>query len=290
MAKIKMTAGDRVFEITLYAFMIIFCITTLYPFYTIIINSLLSSEVPLNQLYIIPPKINLNAYIRVLSDESIGIGFKNAVFRTVLGTLLTVIVTMAFAYPLSKKYFPHRNFWTAVIVFTMYFNGGMIPDYLLVKQLGIYNTIWALVLPRLVSVFHLLIVRNFIMSIPESLEESAKIDGANEIVILLRIILPLSMPIIATLTLWTAVWHWNEWFSALIYIQDPRKQVIQNIMRNIVMEGMSSLINEVNAETVVKPENVKAATIVITTLPIIITYPFAQKYFVKGVMIGSVIG
>lgn len=288
MPKIKMALGDKIFEVMLYMFLIAFSITTLYPFFYVLMGSLASNEVPMTNLYFIPQKMSLEGYIKVLSDENIGLGFKNAVIRTVTGTILVVIVTTAFAYPLSKKYFPHRKFWTAVVVFTMYFHGGMIPDYLLVKQLGIYNTMWALILPHLMSIFHLLIVRNFFMTIPESLEESAMIDGANEIVVLVRIIIPLSLPIIATLTLWSAVWHWNEWFMALIYIQDAKKQVIQNIMRNIVMEGMSPMISEANPDKVVSHENVKAATIMITTLPIVIVYPFVQKYFVKGVMIGSV--
>jgi len=197
------------------------------------------------------------------------------------------------AYPLSKKHFPHRGFWTGFIVFTMFFSGGLIPTYMVVKGLGLLNTVWALILPGLVPAYNMIIVRNYFMSISPSLEESAKLDGANDFTILLRIILPVSMPIIATVTLWTIVGHWNSWFDSMIYSQNARKQVLQVVLRRIVLEGSNEVVN-MNAGmddmSSVSPDNIKAATIMVATFPILMVYPFIQKYFVKGIMVGSLKG
>jgi putative aldouronate transport system permease protein len=217
----------------------------------------------------------------------------NTVIRTVLGTALSLTFTIFAAYALSKRYFPHRTFWTAFIVFTMFFSGGLIPSYLLVKSLGLINSMWALVLPGLISAFSLIIARNFFMALPESLEESARIDGANDIRILFSIIVPISMPIIATLTLWMAVQHWNAWFDSLIYMTDSHKQVLQVVMRRIVLQGTKDMMDVNNFDDrslVANPEMIKAATIMVTVMPIIMFYPFLQKYFVKGVLVGSLKG
>jgi putative aldouronate transport system permease protein len=288
---IKPTAGERVFEWILYIFMAIVIFATLYPFWYLLSLSFTSSLVPSTEIHLIPPVFDFMPYKKALADSMMYKSFFNTVYRTLFGTVLTVAVTVLLAYPLSKKYLPNRVFWTGFIVFTMYFEGGMIPSYLQVKYLGILNSIWALTLPVLVNSFNLLIVRNFFMSIPESLEESARIDGASDYLILFRIILPLSMPIIATLILWTAVGHWNAWFDALIYITSDSKQVMQNIMRRIVMDNAGTgVAGTDDMSNLVNPENLKAATIMITTLPIILVYPFLQKYFVKGVLVGSVKG
>jgi putative aldouronate transport system permease protein len=175
----------------------------------------------------------------------------------------------------------------------MFFSGGLIPIYLLVKSLGLINSMWALVLPGLISAFSLIIARNFFMALPESLEESARIDGANDIRILFSIIVPISMPIIATLTLWMAVQHWNAWFDSLIYMTDSHKQVLQVVMRRIVLQGTKDMMDVNNFDDrslVANPEMIKAATIMVTVMPIIMFYPFLQKYFVKGVLVGSLKG
>ncbi|TCL68569.1 carbohydrate ABC transporter membrane protein 2 (CUT1 family) [Hydrogenispora ethanolica] len=290
----RASAVERLVTGGIYALMFLICVVTLYPFLYILSTSLASSNVPLTQIQLIPPEISLESYRRVLEYPLIGIGYCNTIVRTVLGTFLSVLVTLMMAYPLSKKYFPHRTFWTGLVVFTMFFSGGIIPNYILVRSLGLMNTVWALVLPELVSAFNLVIVRNFMMSLPDSLEESAKIDGANDITILFRIVLPICKPIIATIALWVAVWHWNSWFDSLIYATRAENQVVQLVMRRIVLEGSQnsmSLSAQMNRQNeIVTPENLKAATIMVTTIPILLVYPFVQKYFVKGIMIGSLKG
>ncbi|MDU5144849.1 MAG: carbohydrate ABC transporter permease [Paenibacillus dendritiformis] len=202
---------------------------------------------------------------------------------------------MMCAYPLSKKYLPHRNLFTAFIVFTMFFSGGLIPNYLLIKELGLLDSRWSLILPGLIAAFTMIIVRNYFMSLPEEVEESARIDGANDMRILFSIVLPMSMPIIATISLWYAVAHWNAWFDSLLYISDPNKAVLGNVLRKIVIEGSSQFqqfdqgFNQ-NGQTAVTPDIIKAATIMVATVPIICVYPFVQKYFVKGVIVGSLKG
>jgi putative aldouronate transport system permease protein len=254
--------------------------------------SLSPADVSFSQIRIIPEKISLINYEQVLGYDHVLIGFWNSLKRTVLGTFLNVAVTIAAAYVLAKKYFPHRSFWTKFIVFTMFFSGGMIPSYLLVRDLGLMNTSWALILPVLVNPFQLIIARNFMQSLPVELEESAKIDGANDIYILWKVIVPLSMPIIATLGLWNAVFHWNSWFDSLIYMTDANKEVLQMVMRRIVLDGQMQVMSTVLPEdqNKVNTETIKAATIMVTTIPIIIIYPFLQKYFVKGMLLGSVKG
>jgi putative aldouronate transport system permease protein len=199
------------------------------------------------------------------------------------------------AYALSKKYFPHRTFWTFIIVFTMFFSGGLIPTYLLVKDLGLINRYAAMILPSLVSAFNLVIMRNFFSSIPDDYEESCMIDGANRFVIFFTIIVPLSMPILATVGLWLVVGHWNSWFDVLLYIQDDTKFTLQIILRRIILSGTQQLVDMTTGgvffeETNSSPEGLKAASIYIATIPILCTYPYIQKYFVKGIMIGSLKG
>lgn len=281
------------FDIFNAVFMTALCLLTLYPFVHLLSLSLSPGDLSLTSLHLLPPDITWVNYQKVLTNEYILSGFLNTITRTVLGTALSVCVTVFAAYPLAKRFFPHRTFWTGYIVFTMFFSGGLIPNYLLVKNLGLMNSIWALVLPGLVSAFTLVITRNFMMALPEALEESAKMDGANEIVILFRIIIPLSLPIIATLSLWVAVGHWNAWFDSLIYTSDAHKQVLQVVMRRIVLLGSKDMM-DVNKfddpNLVANPDTIKAATIMVTILPILLMYPFLQKYFVKGVLVGSMKG
>ena len=206
--------------------------------------------------------------------------------------MIALLLGYHYAYALSKRYLPNRNFWTTILIITMFFSGGMVPEFLLIRSLGLRNTIWALVLPGAISAYNITIMRNFLMSLPDSLEESARIDGANDIQILYKIIFPLSLPILATVALWTAVGHWNAWFDSMIYITKPEKQVLQVTLRRIVLEGTNQLVTMYGEEVNQKQtsETIKAAVTMVTTLPILMVYPFIQKYFVKGVMIGSVKG
>lgn len=291
----KKKAMDRwgVFDYVNILLMLLLCIITLYPFLYLLSMSFCAIDGYVTVTNLIPTKISLESYHKVFTNKWIFTGFYNTLLRTGLGTFFGLIMTICCAYPLSKKYFPNRTFWTAFIVFTMYFSGGMIPMYLVVKQLGLMNSIWSLVLPHLINTYNMIIMRNFFMSIPDSLEESARIDGANDIVILAKIILPVSKPIIATVVLWTAVWHWNAWFDSMIYMRDFGHQVLQMVLRKIVIEGSSQAMDfsaATDADMQVTAETVKAATIMVATIPIICFYPFLQKYFVKGVMIGSLKG
>lgn len=288
--KQKWSLPGVAFDVFNHALLILLCISMLYPFLFLFTLSFSSPESSFATIRLLPEKWTLDNYAKVLSNEYVLLGFGNTLLRTVLGTALTLIVTVCTAYPLAKRHFPHRNFWTMFVVFTMFFSGGLIPLYLLVKSLGLMNTTWSLVLPMLIHTFHMIICRNFFMALPESLEESAKIDGANEIVILFRIVIPLSMPILATVVLWTAVWHWNAWFDSLIYITDPTNQVLQVVMRRIVLEGTQQMMDMGDSESVTNPETIKAATVMVTTIPIIMFYPFLQKHFVKGILVGSLKG
>lgn len=288
----RRSKGDIIADAIIALILILVCIATLYPFWHLLTLSFTSGDVPLTRLYLLPPKYTLENYVKVFQDGSILAGFGNTIVRTVLGTVISVCCTILTAYPLSKKYLVHKNFFSSFVVLTMFVSGGTIPSYLVVKSLGLMDSMWALVLPTAISAYNVIIARNFFMGIPESLEESARIDGANDLVILLKIIIPVSLPIIATITLWVAVAHWNAWFDCLIYIQTSSKQVLQVIMRRIILEGTQDMMNPNVEEEVmhVNTETIKATTVIVTTVPIIVVYPFVQKYFVKGVMVGSVKG
>lgn len=268
-------------------------ITTLVPLLQAATISLSPPEV-VNRygFHLFPTKFDFSGYESVFNYSVIWTSYGNTIVRTLLGTAISLVLTFLGAYPLSKRSLPNRKLWTGVIVLTMFFSGGLIPSYLLIKNIGLMNSVWALVLPGAVSAFMLLIVRNFIAGLPESLEESAKIDGANEIVVLFRIVLPLSLPIIATVGLYSGVGHWNAWFDSMIYIQDEGKQVLQMILRRILLEGqdVASESGSGSHAAVVNSETVKMAALIVSILPILLVYPFLQKYFVKGTLMGSVKG
>ncbi|GIO43324.1 carbohydrate ABC transporter permease [Paenibacillus apis] len=288
----KPTIGEHIFQAILVIVISMLCITTIYPFLHITSISLSSpNEASRFGFHLYPRELDFYAWKQVLSQTKIWTGFGNSVFRTIVGTLLTLIAMSLCAYPLSRKYLPHRSFYTMIILFTMFFGGGIIPTFLLMKELHLMNSIWVYIVPGLVPTFSMLVLRNFFMGIPTELEESAKIDGANDIRILFSIILPLSKPVLATLALWTAVGHWNAWFDAVLYITDQNKQVLQFFLREIVITNTDA---ETFGRTIVGnlkyAPSIKAATIMFAALPILIVYPFLQKYFVKGTMIGSLKG
>lgn len=285
-----------VFDFIFYLILILLSVTILLPFIHLLSISLSPSYVATTPgLHLIPKDITLDNYVKVFTSRFIWVGYKNTIIRTVVGTIVQLFVTSIGAYALSKKYFPHRTFWTFIIVFTMFFSGGLIPTYLLVKDLGLINRYAAMILPSLVSAFNLVIMRNFFSSIPDDYEESCMIDGANRFVIFFTIIVPLSMPILATVGLWLVVGHWNSWFDVLLYIQDDTKFTLQIILRRIILSGTQQLVDMTTGgvffeETNSSPEGLKAASIYIATIPILCTYPYIQKYFVKGIMIGSLKG
>lgn len=291
--KIKSMLGDKIFLCFNFIFMILFCVAALYPFLYLLARSFSAPDANFNKLTIVPQGFELSNYTRVFGNPDIGVGFQNALFRTIVGTIVNLVFSILAAYPLSKRYFPHKAIWTGFIIFTMFFSGGLIPGYLTVKRLGLINSMWAMILPGAVNTYNMIIMRNFFMSLPDAVEEAARIDGANDYTVLARVILPMSKPILATVALWSMVGHWNAWFDCLIYITEPAKQVLQVIMRRIVLEGSAQMMNPNAAEfagQVVNAENIKAATIVVATVPIVMVYPFLQKYFVKGIMVGSLKG
>lgn len=286
------------FDIFNHLFILLLISSILYPFLYIIALSLSGAGASLISTFIIPRYFTLRNYASMLEYDYLYWGLANTLFRTVVGTALTLVASVLTAYPLSKRYLPLRNVFTLLIVFTMFFQGGLIPGYMNVKQLGLIDTRWALILPGLIPSFSMLIMRNYFMALPMEIEESAKIDGARDRTILVRIVVPMSTPILATVVLWTMVGHWNAWFDSMIFIRDARKQVLQIVMRNIVMGGSEvaqklqsgrSVQDQMGLQAVT-PETLKAAMIVITIVPIILVYPFLQKYFVKGILVGSLKG
>ncbi len=291
--KIKRSLGERAFDVCNCVFLGLLCFTFIYPFWYLFAISIADAErQAMSAVYFLPSYFSLDSYKNVLSSIYVWYGFMWSIIRTVLGTVIAVLFSYHYAYALSKRYLPNRGFWTTILVVTMFFSGGLVPEYLLVRNLGLRNTIWALVLPGAISAYNITIMRNFLMAMPESLEESARIDGAKDLTILYKIIFPLSMPIIATIGLWVAVGHWNAWFDSMIYITDPERQVLQVTLRRIVLEGSNQLVSQYGEDVTAKQtsETIKAAVTMVTALPILMVYPFIQKYFVKGVMVGSLKG
>ena len=294
----RRNAGDWVFDIVNVGLILVLCATIVYPFMNQITLSVSNRiDVQAKGLHLFPhlSRMTIDSYQRVLLGGSIVPAFFWTVLRTVLGTSITVTVLIMMAYSLSKKYLPYRNFWTFLVVFTMFFSGGLVPSFLLIRSLGMMNTIWALVLPMVANAFSLIIARNFMMSVSEELAESARIDGANDVTILFRIYVPVSMPIIATLSLWSMVQHWNSWFDALIYIQRPPIQILQAILRRVLIDASFTATSIDEQMLAIEfqeytPESLRAAILMVVTIPIVLTYPFFQRYFVKGIMIGSLKG
>lgn len=288
------STGEKLAQLVIILLISLMCASMLYPFIHLISISFSSPEAAMQQgFHLWPKQFSFASYDKAIHYRGIWTGYANTIFRTVVGTLLSLVFITMTAYALSKKRLPHRRFYTMFIVTTLFFNGGLIPTYLLVKNIGLMDSSWALILPMLINTFSLLVMRNFFMGIPHELEESAKLDGANDIRILVSIIVPLSKPILATVTLWMAVSHWNAWFDALIYIQSESKMVLQIFLRRIIIENSASEIDNMmqfGGQNVSSPETVKAAVLLISTLPILIGYPFIQKYFAKGIFIGSVKG
>ncbi len=285
------------FDVLNYALMAGLCVMMLYPFLHILAVSLAPSDAAITLIGIVPPKFTFDNYRLMWSNKYIFQGFINSITRAVLGTGLSLVACTLTAYPLSRRYLPGRSMWTSLIVFTMFFSGGLIPAYLLVtRTLKLTNTVWALVLPGLIPTFSMLIMRNYLMTIPESLVEAARMDGASEFVILFRIMVPMSVPIMATVGLWTIVGHWGAWFDGILYIRNQSRQVLQVIMRQIVfdgrLEGVMYQARDAPTASIVasNPEMLKAATMMFTVIPIVLLFPFLQRFFVKGVVIGSLKG
>lgn len=291
---IKRSKGEKIFNVFNIVLLILFALTTLYPFiYTLSISLSSAAEASRGGFHFWPRDISITAYSMVFRNDGLFTAYGNTIFRTVVGTLLGLLVTCFYGYALARPETPNKKFFTTVLVFTMLFNGGKIPTYLVLKQYHLLNNIWVYVLPTLISAYNVIVSRSFFMSIPNSLNESAKIDGANEFYIFFKIIAPLSKPIIMTLALFMAVTHWNAWYDSLMYITDNNKIVVQLLLQRIIQESDVTLITQglVNPEaTEFTSETVKSATVIVAILPILVFYPFIQKYFTKGMMLGAVKG
>ena len=236
---------------------------------------------------LIPRKITFNAYTFMIKNPTLISALKVSAIITVFGTMANLVVTMMLAYPLSRDYLPGRGTFIKLIVFTMIFSAGTIPTYLIVRWTGVINTLWALILPSLVTVYNFIVMKAFFEGLPNDLFESARIDGAGEFKILYRIVLPLSLPIVTTISLYYAVAHWNVYTAAILYIQDTNLMPLQVILRRMINAAST---NDLNVEDEIPPETMRMAAVCIATAPIVIIYPFIQKYFVKGTLAGAVKG
>lgn len=282
--------GDRIFIIAVYLLMGLMALACLYPMWHVVMASFSDPIELMRHTGVIwkPLGLSLEGCRVVIQNPNIPVSYLNTIFYVLLGTSINMLLTTLGAYALSRKGFMFKKTLTLLIVFTMYFNAGLVPNFLLVKGLGLYNTVWALVLPGAVSTWNLIVMKTSFQAVPVSLEESARLDGANDFTILFRIFLPLSKATVAVMILFYAVAHWSSWFNAMIYLRDRSKFPLQLIMREILIANSTSGNTLMDTDAMFLQEVVKYATIVVSTVPILFIYPFAQKYFMAGVMMGSV--
>lgn len=294
--RIRSSNEDRVFSIVAYTLATVALIVTLYPLvYCVSASFSDPMEVVRGNVLLFPKKTTLMAYQAVAKNKSMFSGYANTIFYTLLGTALNLFMTIAAAYPLSKRDFKGRNGITFLFTLTMFFSGGMVPNFLLIRDLGLYDSIWALLLPGCVSAWNLVIMRTYFQTaIPEEICESAYMDGCSNIETLLRIVLPLSAPIIAVMVIFYGVGHWNSYFNALLYLKSREKYPLSLVLREILLQGMGQ--EKSGAEVVDSVadlllfETLKYAVIIVSSVPMLILYPALQRYFVKGAMVGSLKG
>ncbi|WNQ10760.1 carbohydrate ABC transporter permease [Paenibacillus aurantius] len=293
---VKDTFGDRVFDVIIHVVLGLTLLIVLYPLVFVAVASISDPAAVLaGEVWLFPKGFTLMGYEKVFQNGEILNGYANTILYTVIGTLINLVMTTLAAYPLARRDFFGRNGFMALFVFTMFFSGGLIPTYLLVKNLGMVNTMWALVIPNAVSVWNIIIMRTFFQqNIPLEVQESAQMDGCSNIQILLRMVLPLSLPILAVMTLFYSVSHWNAFFNALIYLSDRGKYPLQLILREILIQNNMNDMVQTNEESLAKSlmqaESIKYAVVIIANLPVLMLYPFLQRYFVKGLTIGAVKG
>lgn len=294
--RVKAPMEDRILYTIVYTILGLFALTVLYPILYILSASFSDgTEVMLGRVVLLPVKPTLDGYKAVFSHKNVITGYRNTLFYTGAGTAINVCVTLICAYPLSRRDMPMRGLFMFLFVFTMFFRGGLIPSYLLVNSLGMINTIWAMLIPTAMSVYNMILARTFFLnSIPLELLEASQIDGCSDARYFFKIVLPLSPAVIAVITLYYAVYHWNAYFNALLYLRDANLQPLQLILRNILLATRVSL-NEFEDPDLMEGKAgleylLKYALIVVSSAPIIAMYPFVQKYFMKGVMLGSVKG
>lgn len=296
-AFLRQPLGDKIFDVLNVLLMLALLFVFIWPLVFVLSASVSDpNAVQTGKVWLFPVKFNLDGYKAILNYKNIWVGYKNTVIYTVLGTVVNLVMTVCAAYPLSQKEFVPRKILTKLFLFTMYFSGGLIPTYLVVVKLGLYDTIWAMILPGAVSIFYVVMVRTYFeTSIPKELHEAAELDGANSAQVLWHVVLPLSAPILAVMALYYGVGHWNSYFDALVYMGSPSKYPLQLFLRDILinnqvdltMAGLDIAAAEAKRQLA---ETIKYGVIVVASVPVLCLYPFVQKYFVKGVMIGAVKG
>lgn len=290
----KKSISEQIGMVAVYTILVLFCFSIILSFANVFAISL-SGKMPVmrGEVTFIPKDINFNAYKTIIQKDSVWRAYANTIFIIIIGTPLQIMLTCFAAFPLSRADLVGKKVITLMLAFTMWFNAGMVPMFLLIKSLKLYNSLWALIIPGLISAYNIMVIRNFFEEIPSSLEESARIDGCNDARVLFQIIIPLSKPVLATVSLWVIVGYWNNYMSALIYIRNPKLYTLQVVLRNIVLTG-----SDISGDVLSAQENdedllsdcIKYAAIVVSTIPIMCVYPFLQKYFVKGVIVGAVKG
>lgn len=293
--KIKSTKGDRLFEIIITIIGLFLLFSILYPLIFVLAASFSDPDLVLRgDVKLWPKGFTVEPYKMVFENDEIWLGYRNTLLYTIVGTFINIVLTVLAAYPLSRKDMPCRRLFTLIIIFTMYFNGGLIPTYLLVRDLRMYNTVWAILIPGAITTYNLLVAKTFFEnSIPQEIYESAMLDGCSNIKMLYQIVLPLSSAILAVLVLYYGVANWNSYFPALIYLQNKQLFPLQIFLRDILLLSQTEQIgsNSVGMGDKIKmAEGIKYSVIVVSSVPVLVLYPMAQKYFVKGVMIGAVKG
>jgi putative aldouronate transport system permease protein len=286
---IRDSRGYTIFRIVNGVALTTICVLTLYPFVNLLAKAF-SAEGFINagQVNLVPRGFNTTTFEGVLTDRLFWVNYRNTVVYTVVATVVAMFLTTTFAFALSKKHLKGRTFFIGLAVFTMFFNGGLIPNYLLIRSLGFKDTIWAIVIPMGLSIFNLLIMKSFFENFSQDLEDAAAIDGLKTYGLLWHVVLPLSKAVMATMVLFYAVFFWNNWFQAFLYLDDRELYPVTLYLRNLIAAATSP--REIGIDTAQISSNVEAVTMVLTILPLICVYPFVQKYFVRGVMLGSVKG
>lgn len=290
--KVKEAPGEKIYTFVVYLLLILISATIVLPLLHIISGSFSDPMLLLTgKVSFLPKGFTLAMYEKVMKDSSIWKGYANTILYTVLGSFISVVLTTCAAYPLSRKDLFGRNVFTTIFIFTMFFSGGMIPTYLIVQKLGMLNKIWALILPTAISTYNMIIMRTFFENtIPNELIEAAALDGCNDLTAFFRVVLPLSGAVFAVMTLFYGVAQWNSWFPALLYIRDRSLYPLQMVLREVLIQSDISNMAGSSGDVEVIGDGLKYATMVVSTLPIMCLYPFLQKYFVSGVMIGAVKG
>lgn len=287
----KKSKGEIIFTVFNYIFLLLFGLSTLYPMWStfvLSISTVADSAKGGFNLYTSNP--TLQAYKVLIKQSEIWHAYGITIMRTLIGTFLSVLVTAMYAYPLSRRNMPLKRFFSVYMIITMLFGGGMIPTYLVIKGLGLLDNFWVYILPILMSAYNAVILRNYFASLPEAVIESALMDGASELTIFIKMIIPMSMPALATVALWNAVGHWNSWFDSMLYFNDTSKQVLQLYLQRML--NNNQIVDRVfeGQEILYSDNTMQAATIIVAVLPMLVIYPFIQKYFVKGITLGSVKG